>query len=209
MTRSALITLAGFAFLAFCTTVFAADTAMVTQIQGDPMIVRNSIEIAAKSGMTCETNDLFKTTDGCMMDVMLNNKVGCRVLPSSEVLLASTNDQDMHLKINSGNIILNVEKLKTSSFRVETPSAIASVRGTQFWGRVLDPSDPHPSTTFAVREGSIEIYSKALDRSFTVNEGQALDIPKTLSAETSITVRSALADELKAMEQASSVKTSA
>lgn len=185
----------------------AADQVLVSHVEGAPMIVRNGQEMAATVGMNCEANDILKTTPGCQVDIALNDKVGCRILAESEVLLANANTADMQLKVNDGNVILNVVKLQGSTFKVETPTAVATVRGTQFWGRVLDPTDLNATTTFAVREGNVEVYAKSLGQSFTLNAGQALDIPK--SGETAPVIRPALEAELAAMEQANVIKTSA
>lgn len=190
-----------------CGACHAAEKVMVSHIEGGPMIVRNGQEIPATVGAECRSNDVLKTTDGCMVDVSLNDKIGCRVLPSSNVLLASANDQNTQIKVNEGNVILNVEKLRGSSFKVETPTAIASVRGTQFWGRVMGPGGDNSVTTFAVRKGRVDILAKTQNKSFSITAGQALDISNAAGAEPA--VRPALAEELKAMEQASTVKTTA
>ncbi|HXV18743.1 MAG TPA: FecR domain-containing protein, partial [Candidatus Omnitrophota bacterium] len=112
------------------------------------------------------------------------------------------------LKITKGNAILNLDKLPAqSSFKVETPTAIAAVRGTQFWGRVEASLPENPVTTFAVRQGTVEIFAKSVEKTFTLEAGQALDIP---AVETTVPViRPALEGEMAAMAQADSIRTAA
>ena len=114
----------------------------------------------------------------------------------------------MHLKIMSGNAVLNLKKLSpASTFKVETPTAVAAVRGTQFWGRVDLQKADNPVTTFAVREGIVTVMVKNAGKLFYLKKGQALDIPKNTSIAPSI--RPALDAEMEAMKQASAIKTSA
>lgn len=198
-------------YLGFCRlaspTFAETEKVLVSNVQGNPVIVRDGREISASPGMNCQARDVLKTTPACMIDVAVNDRIGCRVLASSQVEIADAKEKITRLKLESGNIILNVQKLpKDSEFKVETPTAIAAVRGTQFWGRVEGAELQSPVTTFAVREGVVEIFAKNAGQAFTVNPGQALDIPK--DAKTAPVIRPALAAELAAMEQAPAIKTS-
>ena len=180
---------------------------VVSRVEGQPMLVRGGEKIPATMGMTFQDTDTVQTNAGCQLDLSVNGMAGCRVLPSSEVSLAQVSGDDMRVEIKSGNAIFNLKKLPSqSTFRVETPTAVASVRGTQFWGRV-DGAQTSPVTTFAVREGSVEITAKAAGKTFILEKGQALDIPMDAAAVPE--VRPALQEELDAMQQASAILTSA
>ena len=197
------------AFLLASPAVCLADNsqAVVSNIKGDPTIIRNGQEMPASVGMACEKGDVLKTTSQCQLDLSLNQVAGCRVLGSSECQIADAKASDMYLKVTDGNVILNLKKLPEScSFRVETPTAVAAVRGTQFWGRVDLQKIDNPVTTFAVREGSVEILAKSAAKSFTITPGQALDIPKDPQVTPSI--RPALPAEMQAMEQAHDIQIS-
>lgn len=76
-----------------------------------------------------------------------------------------------------------------------TPTAVAAVRGTQFWGRVNPADQPG---IFAVREGSVEITVRATNESVTVEAGRAVVIAP---GGESIEERAAAEGELGAMEQ--------
>ena len=195
------------AFL-FQVSAHAQEEMMVLNVQGNASIIREGQSLPASVGMACQKGDILKTGADCLLDVSMNRLAGMRVLASSECEVVGANKEAMNLKVTSGNVILNLEKLPSdSTFQLETPTAIASVRGTQFWGRVDLQKMENPVTTFAVREGAIEVFAKSVGKSFTIEQGQALDIPKDETVVPS--VRPALAGELAAMEQASSIKTSA
>lgn len=184
----------------------SAEGVVVSKVEGGPMIIREGQEIAATSGMPCQANDLVKTGTNCSLDISMNKMAGCRVLAGSQVLIAKAGADSMSVKVDSGNVILNLDKLPAdSSFRVETPTAVASVRGTQFWGRVDTTQAENPVTTFAVRQGAVEILAKTSSQTFMLEKGQALDIPKDVSVAPS--VRPALDGEMQAMGQADTIAT--
>ncbi len=184
------------------------ESVIITNVQGGPVIMRQGQAIPASVGMACEKDDVLVTNADCVLDIAVNNIAGCRLLASSECAVMNTDLNAMHLKINNGNAVLNLKKLPAgSAFRLETPTAIAGVRGTQFWGRVDLKEAANPVTTFAVREGAVEIFSKSAGKNFTLNQGEALDLSKDASVLP--VIRPALAEELAAMAQADAIKTSA
>ena len=184
------------------------ESIIVTSVQGGPYIMREGKTIPASVGMACRKDDTLVTNENCVLDVAVNGMAGCRLLPSSECAVMNATESAMHLKITNGNAILNLKKLPpASTFQLETPTAIAGVRGTQFWGRVDLKEAENPVTTFAVREGTVDIFAKFAAKNFSLNKGEALDIPKSQAA--APIIRPALAEELLAMEQADAIKTSA
>jgi hypothetical protein len=195
-------------FFAFASGSALADgQGVVTQSSGNVLIVRGTQEIPATAGTAVRAGDVLKTSDGGTADISLNGLAGARILETSEVSVDDIATGSMRLAIRSGNAIMNLEKLPaTSKFSVETPTAVASVRGTQFWGRV-GASTGEPVTTFAVREGVVEILAKTSSSVFTLQKGQALDIP--LGSPIVPSVRPALDDEMRAMAQADAIRTSA
>ena len=112
----------------------------------------------------------------------------------------------MKVKVNSGGVILNIEKLaKASKFQVETPTAIATVRGTQFSGFV-DASRPgKPVCTFAVRENAVDVMVFSTGETVTIGEGRALDIPRDIAGP--LSPRQAFGKEMASLEQTSTIRT--
>jgi hypothetical protein len=203
-----MIFLFAFSFFAVQPAFAQSEKAVVSNIQGLATLIRGGETLEVTPGLSCQKGDILKTGSDCTLDLAINDLAGCRVLASSECLIDNAKKESMQVKVNKGNVILNLEKLPAeSTFQVETPTAVAAVRGTQFWGRVDLQQIENPVTTFAVREGSVRIFSKSFGESFTVNQGQAIDIPKT--GEAPPVLRNALEGEMQAMEQASTIKTSA
>ncbi len=196
------------ALLTLSTTLSFADVDQVTitHVQGDAHILRGGQSISIKDGDTCQKEDVLVTGDDGTLDISVNNLAGSRILPGSEISVADTQKEDMRLKIQKGNVILNLDKLpKKSTFKVETPTAVAVARGTQFWGRVQALKANSPTTSFAVREGVIDVMSITTGQTISLREGQALDIPRDLIG--NLNPRQALGQEISTMEQASSIRT--
>lgn len=208
--KKIVLVLAALTALASQTPLFAAvEYNVVSSFTGNPQILRNGETIPVSARMLLYSGDIVKTpTPESRVDLSVSGLAGCRVLPSSEFTIVNGNWSNMRMKIVSGNAILNLAKLpKDSSFELETPTAIAAVRGTQFWGRVDAQNPGNPVTTFAVREGTVEIFAKTAGKLFNLEKGQALDIPADASVIPLI--RPALDAEMQAMAQASSISTSA
>ena len=185
-------------------TALAAEGCTVNKVLGDVQVLRNGQKMPAKENDLLKKGDSLQTGPSCTADMSMNDMAGCRVLPKSQVNVMSWKPENMALSVQEGNVILRVKILSPdSSFKVETPTAVATVRGTQFWGRVENTVPDNPVTTFAVRKGSVEILDKASSQTFQVRTGQALDVPKTHKE--SPYVRAAVAEELAAMEQAEAI----
>ena len=187
---------------------FAAEGCTINRIEGDVQLMRDHQWTSVKVKDSFQKGDTLQTGGQCSADLAMNGLAGCRILASSQVDVMGSDSANMSLKVVKGNVILNLRKLpKESSFQVETPSAVAVVRGTQFWGRVLDSeclSCAGPKTTIAVREGTVQITHKATSKVFSLTKGQALDMVGT----TTPTLRQALPAEMQAMEQANAIRTS-
>lgn len=183
----------------------SASTGVVTAVTGETAVVRRGSLIPAVPGMDIRKSDVLQAGAGSSIDVSLNSLAGCRVMADSEVLVEETKTENMRMNVASGNVLLNLRKLpKDSKFRVETPTAVASVRGTQFWGRV-DSATGDAVTTFAVREGAVDVLAKNAGRTYRLQPGKALDIPRTGKQPKT---REALSEEMGAMEGAETIKIS-
>lgn len=207
--KKLLLVLAGLFLFSQSSALADMENISVSRMSGQPLLVRGDLTLPMSGDMQCQTGDILKTTTPqCSVDMAVNGLAGCRILPLSECVIVNGSPTDMRLKITSGNAILNLKKIPAgSSFQVETPTAVAAVRGTQFWGRVDGQNPGNPVTTFAVLEGMVEITARSTGKTFTLQKGQALDIPADASVVPSI--RPALDAELEAMRQASSIATSA
>ena len=180
-----------------------AGEAKVMRLSGEAFIANADGIQRVKPGMTCGTGDMVMTREGCQLDLSVNGQAGCRMLPNTTAAIASTKSDGMKILVAEGNVVLNIKKLEAGQkFTVDTPTAVAAVRGTQFWGRVTDSQAGSTVTTFAVREGSVEILSKSSNQRVTINAGQAVDL--TADA-TQTALRPALKEEMDAMAVADDI----
>lgn len=184
-----------------------ANEAKIMSVTGEAFIVNRDGIHRAKPGMSCEAGDMVMTHEGCQLDLSVAGQAGCRMLPGTTVAVASVRPEIIKLVVAEGNVVLNVKKLASGSeFVVDTPAAVAAVRGTQFWGRVTGGESASPVTTFAVREGSVQIFDKASEQSVTLKAGQAADLAEHTGQPR---LRAALPAEMNAMAVADQIAVSA
>lgn len=180
------------------------ESVSVSKIQGQALLIREGVSQPVEAGTPCKEKDVLKTSEGSQVDVKMNALAGFRLLASSETTFVNAKKEEMYLKLDNGNVVLNLKKLPAkSTFTLETPTAVAAVRGTQFWGRVDSTTHSTSVTTLAVRQGSIQIIAKQSGKEFLLKQGEALDIPSGGSLPQ---VRKALDAEMQAMIQASDIE---
>ncbi|TGK34905.1 iron dicitrate transport regulator FecR [Leptospira gomenensis] len=141
-----------------------------------------------------------KTEEDAVVD--LTSSLGSfRLLGGSTAEVAALNADAVEFQVSLGNVLVKSSKLsKGQTLTVNTPTVVASVRGTQFWGRV---NGKDQSGTFAVREGAVEITRKSDKRKILIEAGQALDLKP---GEAEWKLRTAAKEELAAMEQIDQMK---
>ncbi len=145
-------------------------------------------------------NDFLRTGADGKVDLLVRGMAGIRLLGNTEFRLESLAKEKVRAKITSGDILVKVAQRHGGTLEVETPAAIAGVRGTEFWGRVNQADE---TGTFAVREGTVEIFIKKSNQSVSVTQGQAVDLAP--AAVTNAT-RSAAAGEMGAMAQIDEIR---
>jgi len=176
-----------------------ADEAKIMAVSGEAFIAGTDGIMRAKPGMTCATGDMVMTRPGAVVDLVLNGQAGCRLLPDTTAAVAGMKDGSMRILVAEGNIVLNIKKLPEGTrFLVDTPTSVAAVRGTQFWGRVAG-GEGAAATTFAVKEGGIRVKSKETGAEVDLNAGQAVDLNP---GQTGLSPRSATPAEMDAMKAA-------
>ncbi len=180
-----------------------AGQIQVNAIKGEASVIRADQTLPIKTGDTLQQGDKISTGSDGTVDLTLNNVAGYRALPDSESSVLTADPHDMNLSVTKGKVVINLSKLsKDSTFQVKTPTAIAAVRGTQF-SCAANPGDA--GSSFAVREGSVEVMTFSTGESIVLNEGFALDIPVDFSG--ALSPREAQGMELATLDQASSIKT--
>ncbi len=150
---------------------------------------------ALKSGQEVPLNASIRTAAGAVLDLSVSGLAGIRLLGGSSMEIGDVVGSG-RVKVADGNILVKVGKMEAGrGFQVETPTAIASVRGTQFWGQVTKAGE---EGVFAVRDGSVEVTLKESEKSFVCAKGEAVDIAPGAKK---FDKRAAKKEELGAMDQ--------
>ncbi|MBN2547662.1 MAG: FecR domain-containing protein [Anaerolineales bacterium] len=107
-----------------------------------------------------------------------------RVAPNTIFTFQQPDDQTLQINLQEGQMWLNVTGLEAGeTLQVETPSAVASVRGTRFSVRV----DKDGRTVVSVAEGNVILASNFFTQTInaghqsTVLPGQPPAVPETMS----------------------------
>ncbi|EQA51627.1 adhesin Lsa19 [Leptospira kmetyi] len=178
--------------------VAESSDAVVTFLKGKASVIGTGKELSPLANVTEKQS--VKTDSEAVLD--LTSKLGSfRLLGGSTATLATLNAESASFQVSEGNVLIKAGKLaKGQSLLVDTPTVVAAVRGTQFWGRVNGKDE---SGTFAVREGAVEITRKSDNARVLIEAGQAVDLKP---GEKDLKPRTAAKEELAAMEQIDQMK---
>ena len=159
----------------FAVSSLAAGDASVTFLSGSAEIKKKSGEtVPARLRMPLDFGDEIKTADNSTMEISLDESVKIRVSAASLFRLSSQNKNartsENKFSLEYGKVWSSVNRLrKNKNFEIETPVAIAGVRGTIFAVKADESG-----TTVYVGAGQVGFLSKALgkevvlDKSYTV-----------------------------------------
>lgn len=132
--------------------------AKMTFFSGDVVIVRSGQELKAEIGKSLLLNDIIRTPAGAEANIFFPGKGVCKIKGGSVVQLKSVirteSSDEIKLKLNRGKIISALAKLKKgAAFEVETPTAVAGVRGTTFMVSV----EPGKQIKISVLAGRVDL----------------------------------------------------
>ena len=105
----------------------------VMSIQGTASVIQNGSAASMKRGDHLKAGDSIKVGDNSYVDIAYDKawKNVTRVRENSRVRIGSI--EPTHLDMKQGDIFSRIKALpKNSSFEIQTPTAIAAVRGTEF-----------------------------------------------------------------------------
>ena len=191
--------------MGFTSSAFAGQCGAITQVEGEAQIVRNGQSIPAIIGTPVEKGDLIRSPKGSHVDFSMNGVAGLSAAEGAECEISETENGIMKVGLELGELRANIKKLPAgSSFTVETPTAIATVRGTQFISRVVMNDKNLPDSSFAVRDSIVDVTSKKSGEKFSVEQGQAIDVPSAPEG-SGPQIRQASGTEIVRMESSSQI----
>jgi len=104
-------------------------------VLGDVKIRSTGGEKAANQGDNLAVNDVITTGKKAVADLLYGKSGVIRISENSNLIVSSIADKsnnDTTMTMNNGKVLCTLAKLKGTGFKVKTPTAVASVRGTSF-----------------------------------------------------------------------------
>ncbi|NES22881.1 MAG: FecR domain-containing protein [Symploca sp. SIO3E6] len=129
--------------------------ATISDIQKQPVWVRRlntQDEVPAQENMNLRVGETIRTEGEALAQVELKNGLSFRIGRNSVLTL----QPDNRLQLQAGEMIAWVEPGKKVPVEIETPVAIAGIRGTTVY--INMPEDPKEGIEFFAWEGSVAVW---------------------------------------------------
>ena len=174
----------------FTTFTFASEDAGVFKVvKGNISIVRDGVSIKAKIGAKVKTKDSIVADKDSRAKLIMNDKNEISISPESKLELekyvfnASKDEKNVMLNLVYGKVRSSVKQKydgEKNSFQIKTPSAVAGVRGTDFFVGFNSGSGQSQIVTF---EGKVWVgngldSSGKITRPVEVLPGQITQVSK-------------------------------
>jgi len=129
--------------------------ATISDIQKQPVWVRRlntQDEVPAQENMNLRVGETIRTEGEALAQVELKNGLSFRIGSNSVLTLRPDN----RLQLEAGEMIAWVEPGKKVPVEIETPVAIAGIRGTTLY--INMPEDPKEGIEFFAWEGNVAVW---------------------------------------------------
>jgi hypothetical protein len=160
----------------------AGSPGTLSNITGDVQVQQagRSIWVEAGQGQAINIGDKVKTAADSEAEIAFESGAVGSLQNNAEVSIKSAvtdnekDDYETTLGLLKGKVLVNVKKIGSErlSFRVETPNAVAAVRGTEF----LVDAESGDSTGVATFSGAVTVNKKGGTDSVIVNPNRELSI---------------------------------
>ena len=152
---------------------FAQD-ATLSKVQG-PVFIRAegaSADLPAQGGEELLYGDAVKTGPGGSAHLLIGERGAVLVRENSSFKLEG-NSRNTTLRFAFGEFLIGLRRQLTGgeTFKVRTPSAVAAVRGTLFWGK----TDEKKTSTYAGFGHTIAVSAKG--KTVLVHAGETTTVP--------------------------------
>ncbi len=170
-----IVIILGFLFWAFVLPLITESPPAVLLVESGSVQVAQSPLRPASSGVQLKSGDEVVTGQGRASVVFFGSSV-VRLEENTSVKLSELNTEKgsrgVKIKQDSGRMWSKVIKLSGfSNYQVETPSSVATLRGTAFDSLVAGNA-----TSISVVEGIVNIESKLTGQSIDIKENQSTDV---------------------------------
>jgi hypothetical protein len=162
----------GFLMLVSFSLVFAAEpVALLIQGKGKVQIIRDQKTLKFKNGELLYNNDEIKTGAESFVAIKyVDGGAAVKVFPNSVMKVSavkSNKELGKNSVMKSGNVYSKVNNRIKGNYQVETPTTVASVKGTGFITRITADK----KTLIIVLEGEVLVQNKISGKSRTVSAG--------------------------------------
>ncbi len=166
----------------------AESVAYLVQSKGNLAILRASKAIKFKNGELLYNNDEVKTGSEAFAAIKYaDGGATVKVFANSIIKLAATKKGkalDKNTSLNQGSLYSKVNNKIKGNYQVETPTTVASVKGTGFLVKFTEARQ----TIIVVLEGEVEVQHKESGRSSITRAGSTTIVSELGEIETRPTV---------------------
>ncbi|AZZ35325.1 hypothetical protein CIK05_00405 [Bdellovibrio sp. qaytius] len=152
-----------------------AYSGKINHVRGDVTITSQGKTTKAQTDSILNSGDVLKTAAKAVVLLTMEDAVVLKLNEKSELAIP---EKETHVvNLNSGSIFSKVEKNTKRQFKINTPSVVIGVRGTQFFTSYGQSESKKSDVWMCVNEGSVEVTSTAGKKQVIVNQGEGVVIP--------------------------------
>ena len=166
---------AGLVLLAAGAFPLLASGAEIMYALGDVQVSRAGAVEEGFIGYVLDRGDVVTTGPDGTAVIALDDGTELKLRESTSLALDSL-ELDIAVSLNTGGLFSRVTRKVTGSFRVQTQSAVAGVRGTEFFVAFGRTIDAQPDVWLCVNEGSVDVTIPQTGQNVVVNEGEGISI---------------------------------
>ncbi|MCF7797248.1 MAG: FecR family protein [Lentisphaeria bacterium] len=162
--------------------VRAEKLAVVTKAGGEVMVMKSdSVDWSANvtMGTSLEGSDKIKVgADGWAVLLLLDDKSQVKLRPNTELSLSLEEDilgQKFTVHLDYGKALSRYKGGADMAFQVQTPTSVASVKGTEFWTM----SDPNGVDRVIVTEGFVDVENSVSGAITSAQAGETVTSTST------------------------------
>jgi hypothetical protein len=154
-------------------------TVKIYSMVGEVKITMSGNEKPARVGDILLAGDSIKTGADSIADIVFGTSGIIRVQPDSNINIAALMDEatgNTQMNMSNGKMNVTLAKLKKGDFRVQTPTAVASVRGTTFRITADENAMKLDVVTGAVKVNPVQNNTVVTDVEKTVETNQTVKL---------------------------------
>lgn len=145
--------------------------AVASKLKGTITYTHNDKESPAKTGQSFFNKDQIQSGDNSFAAIQyVDNSALVKLFPNSILRISATADGKSLKKqdyLKEGTVFAKVNKAIKGGYRLETPTTVISVKGTEFFSEV----DGFGNTNVYTVEGTVEVTNKSSGKTELVEKG--------------------------------------